>query len=146
MIWPMTDQTLVAPHAQVSTDVVVQRGDGEQLTLEQARAGLLIRLHNRSDDFAATRELQAVSARLVELKSRVHLLESDRHAKRSSLERTPFWRRSTSGGRGRRAEASARAGGPRPEAPSTTRGEPRDGVSSSTTRELRASASAAVGL
>jgi hypothetical protein len=142
----MTDQTLVAPRTRVIADVVAEHGDGEQRMLERVRAGLLIRLHDRSDDFAATRELQAVSARLVELKSHVHSLERDRHAGRFSFERTRFWRRSTSGGRGRRAEAAVLARGPRAVTPSTTGGEPRDDVSPSATTESRPRASAAVGL
>jgi len=142
----MTDKTLVAPHAQVIADLGVEHGDGEQLMLEQAHAGLLVRLHHRSDDFEATRELQAVSARLVELKSHVHSLERDRHAGRSSFERTRIWRRSKSGGRGQRAEAAAHARGPRANTRSTTGGEPRHGVSPSDTTGLRARASAAVGL
>jgi hypothetical protein len=81
---------------------------------------------------------------LVELKSHVHSLERDRHAQRFSFERTRFWRRSKSGSRDRRAEAAARTKGPRPEPPSTTGGEPRDGESPNA--ELRPRASAAVGL
>src|SRR6478736_2669989 len=133
MIGCMTDEARVAPHAQVIADVVAEHGDGEQLRLEQTRTGLLVRLHDRSDDFAATRELQAVSARLVALKSRVHSLERDRHAKRFSFERTRFWRRSKSGGRGRRAEAAVLVGGPLPETRSTRGGEPHDGVSPNAT-------------
>ena len=53
----MTDQTLVTPHAEVI-------------------AGLLVRLHDRSDDFAATRELQVVGARLAQLESQARRAEA----------------------------------------------------------------------
>jgi len=78
MIYGMTDQTPVA--AQVIADVVAEHGDGSQLMLEQARADLLVRLHNRSDDFAATRELQAVSARLSQLKLHTTLARTRRRS------------------------------------------------------------------
>ena len=76
----MTDHTRVASHTQLIADVVAEHGDGAQLVLEQARAGLLVRLHNRSDDFAATRELQAVSARLAQLKVHTTLAPTRRRS------------------------------------------------------------------
>ena len=80
MIDGMTDQTLVASHTQLIADVVAKHGDGAQHMLEQTRTGLLVRLHNRSDDFAATRELQAVSARLAQLKLHTTLAPTRRRS------------------------------------------------------------------
>jgi hypothetical protein len=67
-----------------------------------------VRHHNRSDDFAASTELQAVSALSSELASRVHSLESDRpvHAGLSSVDRMRVWLRSKTRPRDRRAETA----------------------------------------
>jgi hypothetical protein len=99
----MADRTLDAPHTQVIADAIAAGGDGAHLDLARARAGLLARLHNRSDDFAATNELQAVSALAARRRSHSHPLESDRlvHAGLSSVERTRIWLRSKTRGRDR---------------------------------------------
>ena len=106
MVYVMADRTLVAPHTKGSVDAFAERGAGAPLVLDRARAGLLVRLHNRSDDFAATNELQAISALAARRKSDIHPLESDRLvlAGLSSVERTRIWLRSKAGRRGRRAD------------------------------------------
>jgi hypothetical protein len=53
-------------------DIVLAERDEPRASvaaLEQARDRLLARLHARSDDFAATEQLQAVNARLATLRS-----------------------------------------------------------------------------
>src|SRR6266545_2912704 len=96
MIHGMAQRILVAPHEKVTADVVAEHGADAQLMLDQARAGLLVRLHNRSDDFAATRELQALNALAAHLRSHIDPLESDRamRAGLSRFERTRVWLRS----------------------------------------------------
>jgi hypothetical protein len=110
MMGGMVNRTLLAPYAAIA-DVVPERGDRAQLVREQARAALLVRLHNRSDDFAATNELQAISALSGRFKSQLRPLQRDRlvHAGLSSVERTRIWLRSKAGSGGRRAEAAVRA-------------------------------------
>ena len=58
----MADPRRNAPLARVTAELVPERGDRPRFVLEQARAVLLARLHNRPDDFAATTELQAMNA------------------------------------------------------------------------------------
>jgi len=118
----MADRTRNAPLAPVIAELVSERGDRPRFDLEQARAVLLARLHNRPDDFAATTELQAMNARSARLKSQIPPLERDRlvHEGLSSVERTRIWLRSKARSRHRGAETTVGAAGPCPEAPTTT--------------------------
>jgi hypothetical protein len=122
MITGMADRTRNALLAPVIAERIPERGDRPRFALEEAQAVLLARLHNRPDDFAATTELQAVNALSARLKSQIPPLERDRlvHEGLSSVERTRICLRSKARSRGRGAGTSVAAGGPCPEAPTTT--------------------------
>jgi hypothetical protein len=74
---------------------LAEHGDRAQAILGRARSSLIVRLHNRSDDFAATRALQAVSSASARLVSRTDRWEQDRlvHAGLSGVERLRIWLR-----------------------------------------------------
>jgi hypothetical protein len=57
---------------------LAEHGERAQVILDRARAGLIVRLQNRSDDFAATRALQAVYSASARLVSRPDPSERDR--------------------------------------------------------------------
>src|SRR5437899_6785587 len=57
---------------------LADHGDRARVILDRARADLVVRLQNRSDDFAATRALQAVNSASARLVSHTHPSEQDR--------------------------------------------------------------------
>lgn len=74
---------------------LADHGDRARVILDRARAGLVVRLQNRSDDFAATRALQAVSAASARLVTQADPSEQDRfvHEGLSGVERMRIWLR-----------------------------------------------------
>ena len=96
----MADRTIEVDSTTVPADAAPD-GDDARLLLDQARSRLLVRLHRRSDDFAATIELQAVNARAAELASHADRLESDRlaHGGLSGIDVMRQWLRSKVGRR-----------------------------------------------
>ena len=97
-----------------------EHGDRARVILDRARAGLVVRLRNRSDDFAATRALQAVTSASARLVSRTLPSERDRvlNAGLSGVDRMRIWLRTRIGRRHQPADAAARAT-PRPDTPSS---------------------------
>jgi hypothetical protein len=93
-----------------------EHGDRARVILDQARADLLVRLHNRPDDFAATEALQAVYSASARLGPHVDRCERDRlvHAGLSGVDRMRIWLRTRIGSPRRPAGAAVRA--PRPAA------------------------------
>ena len=74
---------------------LAEHGDRACVILDRARAGLVARLQKRSDDFAATRALQAVTAASARLVSQAHPGEQDRvlAAGLSGVDRMRIWLR-----------------------------------------------------
>jgi hypothetical protein len=74
---------------------LAEHGDRAQAILGRARTGLIVRLHKRSDDFAATRALQAVSSASARLVARTDQCEQDRSVRAglSGVERLRIWLR-----------------------------------------------------
>jgi hypothetical protein len=93
-------------------------GDRARVILDQARAGLVVRLQNRSDDFASTRALQAVTLASARLVSHTHPSDQDRllDAGRSGVDRIRIWLRTRIRRHHQPEDATARAI-PRPDAP-----------------------------
>ena len=78
----MAEPAIVAPDAPVATHDHGGPGDRARLVvLDRARAVLLVRLHRRPDDLAATVELQSVNAESAELTSHADSHESDQLAR-----------------------------------------------------------------
>src|SRR5260370_27071006 len=67
---------------------LAEHGDRARAILDQAGAGLLVRLHNRSDDFAATKALQAVNSAYARLVSHIDPCERDRLVQQAVRGRT----------------------------------------------------------
>ena len=99
---------------------LADHGDGARVILDRARAGLVVRLQNRSDDFAATSALQAVNSASARLVSHTHPSEQDRvlDAGRSGVDRIRIWLRTRIRRRHQPPDAAARAT-PRPDTPSS---------------------------
>jgi hypothetical protein len=99
---------------------LADHGDRARVILDQARAGLVVRLQNRSDDFAATSALQAVTAASARLVSHTHPSEQDRvlDAGLSGVDRMRIWLRTRIRRPHQRADSAARAI-PRPDTPSS---------------------------
>ena len=95
-------------------------GDRARVILDRARAGLVVRLRNRSDDFAATSALQAVTSASARLVSHTHPSEQDRvlDAGLSGVDRMRIWLRTRIRRQHQPADATARAT-PRPDTPSS---------------------------
>jgi hypothetical protein len=95
-------------------------GDRARVILDRTRAGLVVRLQNRSDDFAATRALQAVNSASASLVSHTHPSEQDRvlDAGLSGVDRMRIWLRTRIRRQRQPADAAARAT-PRPDTPSS---------------------------
>jgi hypothetical protein len=90
---------------------LAEHGDRARVILDQARAGLVVRLQNRSDDFAATSALQAVNSASARLVSHTHPSEQDRvlDAGRSGVDRMRIWLRPRTKRQPQPADAAARA-------------------------------------
>jgi hypothetical protein len=99
---------------------IVDHGDRARVILDRARAGLVVRLQNRSDDFAATRALQAVNSASARLVSHTLPSEQDRvlDAGLSGVDRMRIWLRTRIRRQHQPADAAARAT-PRPDTPSS---------------------------
>jgi hypothetical protein len=99
---------------------LAEDGDRARVILDRARAGLVVRLQNRSDDFAATSALQAVNSASARLVSHTHASEQDRvlDAGLSGVDRMRIWLRSRIGRQHQPANAAAPAT-PRPDMPSS---------------------------
>jgi hypothetical protein len=89
---------------------LAQHGDRAHVILDRTRAGLIVRLQNRSDDFAATRALQALSSASARLVSRTDPYRQDRlvHAGLSGVERMRIWLRTRITSLHQRADAAMR--------------------------------------
>jgi hypothetical protein len=98
---------------------LAEHGDRARAILDRARAGLVVRLQKRSDDFAATRALQAVNSASARLVTHAHPRQ-DRllDAGRSGVDRIRIWLRTRIGRRHQPGDAAARAT-PRPDIPSS---------------------------
>ena len=98
---------------------LAEDGDRAGVILDRARAGLVVRLQNRSDDFAATSALQAVTSASTRLVSHTLPSEQDRvlDAGLSGVDRMRIWLRTRIRRRYQPADAAARAT-PRPDTPS----------------------------
>jgi hypothetical protein len=98
---------------------LAEHGDRARVILDRARAGLVVRLQNRSDDFAATRALQAVNSASARLVSHTLPSEQDRllDAGLSGVDRMRIWLRTRI--RRQHQPATAARATPRPEAPSS---------------------------
>jgi hypothetical protein len=103
---------------------LAEHGERAHVILNRARAGLVGRLQNRSDDFAATRALQAVNAASARLVSRADRSEQDRlvHAGLSGVERLRIWLRTRTRRLHRQPDAAIRTT-PRPDTLSSPAGE-----------------------
>jgi hypothetical protein len=90
---------------------LADHGDRAPVILDQARAGLVVRLQNRSDDFAATSALQAVTSASARLISHTQPSEQDRlqDAGLSGVDRMRIWLRTRIRRRHQPADAAARA-------------------------------------
>ncbi len=99
---------------------LAEHGDRARVILDRARAGLVVRLQNRSDDFAATRALQALNSVSARLVSHTRPSEQDRvlDAGLSGVDRMRVWLRTRIRRQHQPADAAARAT-PRPDAPSS---------------------------
>jgi hypothetical protein len=99
---------------------LAEHGDRARVILDQARAGLVVRLQNRSDDFAATSALQAVNSASARLVSHTHPSEQDRllDAGLSGVDRMRIWLRTRIRRQHQPADAAERAT-PRPDTPSS---------------------------
>jgi hypothetical protein len=99
---------------------LAEHGDRARFILDRARAGLVVRLQNRSDDFAATRALQALNSASARLVSPTLPSEQDRvlDAGLSGVDRMRIWLRTRIRRQHQPADAAARAI-PRPDAPSS---------------------------
>jgi hypothetical protein len=99
---------------------LAEHGDRARAILDRARAGLVVRLQNRSDDFAATSALQAVTAASARLVSHTHPSEQDRvlDAGRSGVDRMRIWLRTRVRRQHQPTDAAAHAA-PRPDTPSS---------------------------
>jgi hypothetical protein len=99
---------------------LVEDADRARVILDRARAGLVVRLHKRSDDFAATSALQAVNSASARLVSHTHPSEQDRvlDAGLSGVDRMRIWLR-TRIRRQDQPEDSAIPATPRPDTPSS---------------------------
>lgn len=104
-----------------------ENGDRARVILDRARAGLVVRLQNRSDDFAATSALQALNSASARLVSHTHPSEQDRllDAGLSGVDRMRIWLRTRIRRQHQPADAAARAT-PRPDTPSSARETTRD--------------------
>jgi hypothetical protein len=98
---------------------LADHGDRAPVILHQARAGLVERLQNRSDDFAATRALQALTSASARLISHTHPNEQDRllDAGLSGVDRMRIWLRTRIRRQHQLQDAAPRAT-PRPDTPS----------------------------
>ena len=94
---------------------LAEDGDRARVILDRVRAGLVERLRNRSDDFAATSALQAVTSASARLASHTHPSEQDRlvDAGLSGVDRMRIWLRTRIGRQHPSADAAVRAA-PRP--------------------------------
>ena len=99
---------------------LAEHGDRARVILDRVRAGLVVRLQNRSDDFAATSALQAVNFASARLVSHIHPSEQDRvlDAARSGVDRIRIWLRTRIRRQHRPADVAARAA-PRPDTTSS---------------------------
>jgi hypothetical protein len=99
---------------------LTDHGDRARVILDQARAGLVVRLQNRSDDFAATRALQTVNSASARLVPHTHPSEQDRllNAGLSGVDRMCIWLRTRIRRQHQPEDATARAT-PRPDTPSS---------------------------
>jgi hypothetical protein len=99
---------------------LADHGDRARVILDRARAGLVVRLQKRSDDFAATGALQAVTSASARLVSHAHPSEQDRllDAGRSGADRMRIWLQTRIRRQHQPADAAARAT-PRPDIPSS---------------------------
>jgi hypothetical protein len=99
---------------------LAQDGDRARVILDRARAGLVERLRNRSDDFAATSALQAVTSASARLVSHTHPSEQDRiqDAGRSGVDRIRNWLRTKTRRQHQPADSAAPAT-PRPDTTSS---------------------------
>jgi hypothetical protein len=99
---------------------LADHGERARVILERARDRLVVRLQNRSDDFAATGALQAVNSASARLVSHTHPSEHDRvlDADRSGVDRMRIWLRTRIRRQHQPADAAARAT-PRPDTPSS---------------------------
>jgi hypothetical protein len=72
---------------------LAENGDRARVILDRARAGLVVRLQKRSDDFAATSALQAINSASARLVSHTYPCEQDRllDAGRSGVDRIRIW-------------------------------------------------------
>jgi hypothetical protein len=72
---------------------LAENGNRARVILDRARAGLVVRLQKRSDDFAATSALQAINSASARLVSHTHPGEQDRllDAGRSGVDRIRIW-------------------------------------------------------
>lgn len=113
MIEPVLSASLAAslrsggPELEQTARELAAHGDQSGAILDRARSRLLRRLHRSSDDFAATRALQAVNAATVRLASSIGTGQSERvrHLGLSSNDRTRLWLRSASRRVGRPTDA-----------------------------------------
>ena len=98
---------------------LAEHGDRARVILDRARAGLVVRLQNRSDDFAATSALQALNSVSARLVSHTFPSEQDRvlDAGLSGVDRMRIWLRTRIRRQHQPADAAARAT-PRPDTPS----------------------------
>jgi hypothetical protein len=99
---------------------LAENGDRARVILDRARAGLVVRLQNRSDDFAATSALQAVNSASARLVSHTHPSEQDQvlDAGLSGVDRMRIWLRTRIRRQHQPPDAAARAT-PRPDPPSS---------------------------
>jgi hypothetical protein len=89
---------------------LAEHGDRARAILYQADAGLLVPLHNRSDDFAATKALQAVnSAPARSFPTSIRASAIDWCSRLSGVERMRIWPRTRSRSLHQRAGAAVRA-------------------------------------
>ena len=97
---------------------LADHGDRARVILDRARAGLVVRLQNRSDDFAATRALQAVNSASARLISHTQPSEQNRLLGLSGVDRMRIWLRTRIRRRHQPEDAAPRAT-PRPDTPSS---------------------------
>jgi hypothetical protein len=99
---------------------LAEHGDRAGGILDRAQAGLVVRLHKRSDDFAATSALQAVNSASARLASHTHPSEQARllDAGLSGVDRMRIWLR-TRIRRQHQPADSAIPATPRPDTPSS---------------------------
>jgi hypothetical protein len=92
---------------------LAEHGDSASVILDRARADLFVRLHNRSDDFAATIALQAVNAASARLRCSVDRSERERLVPTGRLrtERARIWLKTRNGSVRRHAALSRRGVG-----------------------------------